>query len=73
MSPAQGQTHASPNAGPWRTMSDGDDAALSRHGAGGLVRKIAGGLVLLMGLAGLSQAGQVRGAALSSVLCMSFF
>ena len=47
--------------------------ALSRHGAGGAMRKVAGGLVLLMGLAGLSQAGQVRGAALSSVLCMPFF
>ena len=28
MLPAQGQTHVSPNAGPWRTVSDGDDAAL---------------------------------------------
>ena len=28
MLPVQGQTHASPNAGPWRTVSDGDDAAL---------------------------------------------
>ena len=47
--------------------------ALSRHGAGAALRKVAGGLVLLMGLAGLSQAGQVRGAALSSVLCMPLF